>query len=341
MVRTLDLDTAWTLQLISTNEMKLVAFIESSKSATQHVVNDNVSMCSSSVYTSREKSSSSRRISTTKERSDERSRMSSSVSPLDHCTIPRTRSTTGDDNVSLYLSEFFENDEYNMLDIEEQLDNISADEAATRSCHPLFESICPGEDILRHQQLQPPAAAMSSSRQYISPNDHEAAVSQEQSIQKFSTKRSLRACSVCILGALVLTLLIVVLAPNRDDVNEAPSVQSRQSATTSDKQNYPTAAPTMIETVEPPSLMPPPSSKHIEFPTASPTPEESIEAQSPTQATDLCRDDTNALIEIGQQEAVNCTWLASQPASQVILCNENYPSFYNVCKATCQNCNDQ
>ncbi len=322
--------------------MKLFDFIESPKSASKHVVNDNVSMCSSSIYTSRERSSASRRISTTKERSAERSIMSTSVSmksfpPLDHWAIARTRSTTGNDNVSLHLSEFVENDEYNMLDIEEQLDNISADEATTRSWYPSFESTCPGEDILRKQQLQPPAAAMSSSTQYVSPNDHEAAASQEQSIKMFSTKHSFYACSVCIWSAVVLTLLIIVLAPNRDDMNKAPSVQLTHSVTPNDKY-FPTGAPTMIATVEPPSQVPLPSNKHIDFPTEAPTPEESIEAQSLTQATDLCRDDTNTLIEIGREEAVNCTWLASHPASQVILCDENYPSIYNVCKVTCRNC---
>jgi hypothetical protein len=93
------------------------------------------------------------------------------------------------------------------------------------------------------------------------------------------------------------------------------------------------------------------------MPTEAPTPDKTLEvlSQSLTNATQqqsttssqnmieqgatTCLDESDATIVISPYESINCTWLSSHPASQIIFCRPQYfPLVYDACRSTCKNC---
>ena len=105
--------------------MKLVEYIERPNSDDELVDNDNVSMASSSIYTSPEKSIMLKNIIDGYERKDDKSMDATSFSmngvAVNGCRVfPISHSTAGSDEVSSQSSDFIESEAYDVQDIERQ-----------------------------------------------------------------------------------------------------------------------------------------------------------------------------------------------------------------------------
>jgi hypothetical protein len=298
--------------------MKLVNYIEN---PSEVAVIDNVSMASSSIYTSPEKPIIYQRRNEGYEKSDESSNYESvafsmlSFKAYDRSVPQSSRHVSGVDDESVQSNNYIENDTYNMLDIERQLDDISTGVSSKmshiRSWHASIENSFRDENnVLDEQQLHPPEVGMDSCMPYIPRIDHSNRMAKDISTKTKPTRYSIYLFSACLLGAVVLIILLAVLVSNSDDNDVALNAQSVTNA--------PTHTPTTTEQVQ------------LNKPTLNP---------AYLQGDGECVDDNEATIRLGSDHR-DCAWLATHEASQVIFCQDIYPYVYNVCKATCRNCNN-
>lgn len=316
--------------------MKLVEYIENHNSDNNLVDDDNASMVSSSIYTSPEKSCVVKRRNDGYERNDEKSMVSTSFSLKsfavhDRRVFPRSRSPNGKDDISLQITEFVENEDYSIQDIERQLDDISLGMSRASLWHPSIEHRSYDVDMLHIEERQLPEGAMNSCMYFASTTDHDDDVTQCQSTKEKVAKRSFYTCLLCFLGTVTTIILLAVLVPNRDGSNGASMRQSSYVAV-SDESNAASTEPS-VNTLSPdaPTQSPTTAQKYLHQPTMVPT---------YVLDDDECVDDNEAIVRIGSDHR-DCAWLAQHQASQVIFCQSIYPSVYNVCKATCHSCNNQ
>lgn len=316
--------------------MKLVEYIENHNSDNNLVDDDNASMVSSSIYTSPEKSFVVKRRNDGYERNDEKSMVSTSFSlksfaVYDRKLFPRNCSPNSKDDISLQLTEFVENEDYSIQDIERQLDDISLGMSHASLWHPSIEHRRHDVDMLHIQERQLPEGAMNSCMYDASTTDHGDDVTQCQSTKWKVTKRTFYTSFSCVLGTVIIIILLAVLVPSRDDNNGASMRQSSYVAV-SDESNAASTEPSFNTlSFDAPTQSPTTAQKYLHQPTMVPT---------YVLDDDECEDDNEAIVRIGNDHR-DCAWLAQHEASQAIFCQSVYPHVYNVCKATCHNCNDQ
>ena len=302
--------------------MKLVEYIENPNFASKKAVNDNLSMASSSIYTSPEKSIGTRSTNEGKEGNDENSTWKSiafSIKSFEGYGRRVARSShpinSKNDVDSVHFSSFIEPEPYNMLDIERQLDDISIGVTSKMSNESLWHTVCDNRfqeenNMLRKQQNYPQEEAMNSCLYFVPTSGGKKGISHDQSSKKKSARYSLSLISFCVFGTIGLVTLLVILLVNRDGndvaLNEQVSVDvlSVQAPTPSPYTYVPTLIPTYVE------------------------------------EEDECIDDNEATIRLGTDHR-DCAWLAMHEASQIMFCHDIYPLVYNVCKATCGSCNNQ
>jgi hypothetical protein len=289
---------------------------------------DDVSISSSSIYTSsvvRDCNLFNSAISNITECDNESIASTIAAAKSIGFRFPRTKLNNKAERFYAADTESFtsETEDYDILDIENRLEEITSSKSAPRKSLQEFNKDDQNNDMVQEK--------FHSCSKGVLPIGGKSTDEDQAHNKKLSKCFYLTLISV--IGALIVLILMSTLMPTKHEMERS-----------NDREGSLDMYPILLLDTLVPSFSP--FKAATEVPTLVESMESSTETQNESPTTTLssspvqgvaCIDDHNATLLLGNDER-DCLWLAAHIASQILYCQTKYPYVYNVCKATCKSC---